>query len=122
MDAEFPPDRTKWADPMYFEEAPDPVKSPSSGGNTKGQKWVEQLDSVTGQSVRLYESASQASNASGVPTHLIQQALATGIAQDAGGFKWRYADEDKVMQSKQLWEHRSHLTKVSPPCWRGRVA
>jgi hypothetical protein len=74
---------------------------------------VEQLDPISGAPIRLFESISQASSMSGIPVQQIQQALAgRSLYETPGGYYWRYADEATVAASKQLWEQRSHSTKV----------
>jgi len=145
---EAPPSREKWAGMFYYERDPPPPPKPMfdldesgeeegekktySGGGTlnnfgKMVKWVEQLDFNTGKQIRLYESISQASKICQCPSHKIQDVLA-GTSLEAGGFKWRYADEATVAKAKQQWAEQKQLSNVhgkaedgEEPLWKQRL-
>ena len=107
-DAETAPDPAKWSELFYYEKdpPPKPVKEPKTGAFKPG-KWVEQLDTHTGKSVRLFESVAQAAKTLQAHTHEIQAVL-KGEMIEAKGFKWRYADEATVMKMKAQWAERAH--------------
>ncbi len=107
-DAETAPDPEKWSELFYYEKDPPPkqVKEARSGAWKPG-KWVEQLDTHTGKSVRLYESVTQAAKTLQAQAHDIQAVL-KGEMHEAKGFKWRYADEATVMKMKAQWAERAH--------------